>query len=55
MEYTVLLADGTVGIINLNGDCHPDDLIGEIVHVKLHDENGNSIKAEGELVECLTF
>lgn len=53
--YTVLLKDGTVGKIDdstLDGQ-HPDAFIGEIVLVKLQDENGNPIEVRGELVEVL--
>lgn len=53
--YTVLLSNGTVGSINdetLNGQS-AEDFIGEVVRVKLHDENGNPIEDEGELIEVL--
>lgn len=53
--YNVLLADGTVGEIDtdtLDGQ-HPDVFIGEVVTVKLHDENGCLTEASGELVEVL--
>jgi len=53
--YTVLLSDGTTGTLSsdtLNGQSAAD-FIGEIVNVHLHDENGNPIETEGELVEVL--
>ena len=53
--YTVLLSNSTVGSINdetLNGQS-TEDFIGEMVRVKLHDENGNPIEYEGELIEVL--
>jgi len=53
--YTVLLSDGTTGTVSsdtLNGQS-AEDFIGEIVNVHLHDENGNPIETEGELVEVL--
>ncbi len=55
MIYTVKLADNTIGTINsdtLDGQS-AEDFIGETVNVHLHDENGNSIEIEGELVEVL--
>lgn len=53
--YTVRLADNTVGTINsdtLNGQ-NASEFIGEIVNVKLQDENGMPIEVRGELVEVL--
>lgn len=55
MIYTVRLEDGTIGTINddtLDGQ-HAEDFIGEIVNIHLHDENGNQIEVEGQLVEVL--
>ena len=55
MKYTVALQNGTVGTIDddtLNGQS-AEDFIGETVRVKLHDENGNQIEADGVLVEVL--
>ena len=52
MKVTVLLKDGTVGDITLS-EQQADDLIGEVVNVHLHDENGNPIEVQGELVEVL--
>lgn len=55
MKYTVLLEDGTVGIINddtLDGQS-AEAFIGEFVNVHLHDKNGNAIEREGRLVEVL--
>lgn len=55
MIYTVALSDGTVGTIDdetLDGQ-HPDNFIGEIVKLHLHDENGNNIEASGSLAEVL--
>ncbi len=52
MKFTVLLKDGTVGDITLS-EQHADDLIGEVVNVHSHDENGNPIEVQGELVEVL--
>lgn len=55
MKYTVLLEDGTVGIINddtLDGQS-AEAFIGEVVNVHLHDKNGNAIEREGRLVEVL--
>lgn len=55
MKFTVALNDGTVGTVDsdtLDGQ-HADSFIGEVVRVKLHDENGNFIEREGRLVEVL--
>lgn len=54
--YTVLLDNDTVGTMDsdtIDGQ-HASDFIGEIVRVKLHDENGVQIEAEGRLVEVLS-
>lgn len=55
--YTVLLEDGTVGKIKSDAAClngmPADALIGEVVTVDLHDENGNSIEVEGRLEDVL--
>ena len=48
-RYTVVLEDGTVGEMSLKSECS----IGEIVCVKLHDENGNLIVVWGTLSEIL--
>ena len=56
MMYTGRLEDGTVGTITLEGqnvETLIGDFIGEVVNVQLHDENGNSIEVEGQLVEIL--
>ena len=56
MKYTVLLQNGTVGTINSDAFSHEQsavDFIGEIVRVKLHDENGNLIEKDGVLAEVL--
>lgn len=53
--FTLLLENGTVGEVDsdtLDGQ-HADAFIGEIVRVKLHDENGNTIEEEGRLIEVL--
>lgn len=53
--YTVLLNNGTVGTIDsdsINGQS-ASDFIGEVVRVKLRDENGMTIEDEGVLVEVL--
>lgn len=53
--YTVLLEDGTTGTINsdtLDGQS-AEAFVGETVNVHLHDENGNPVEREGELVEVL--
>ena len=53
--YTVLLEDNTVGTISsdtLDGQS-AEAFIGDIVNVRLHDENGNEIQKEGRLVEVL--
>ncbi len=53
--YNVLLENGTVGEIDtdtLDGQ-HPDSFIGEVVTVKLHDENGCNIEVSGRLDEVL--
>lgn len=47
-EHTVELKDGTVGTLDFYGDI--DALIGTVVAVRLHDENGMPINAYGELV-----
>lgn len=54
-KFTVLLQDGTVGTIHSDtlGEQHADDFIGEVVNVHLHDENGNPIEVQGQLVEVL--
>jgi hypothetical protein len=54
-KFTVRLANDTVGTIcadTLDGQ-HASAFIGEIMNVHLHDENGNPIEVEGELVEIL--
>ena len=54
-KFTVRLANDTIGTIcddTLDGQ-HASDFIGEIMNVHLHDENGNQIEVEGELVEVL--
>ena len=56
MKYTVLLQNGTVGTINsdtFSQEQSAADFIGEIVRVKLHDENGNLIEKDGVLAEVL--
>ncbi len=55
MKFTVLLQDGTVGIINSDtlDEQSSAHFIGEIVRVKLHDENGNLIEKDGVLAEVL--
>ena len=53
--YTVLLADGTAGLLDtgsLDGQ-HPVNFIGEIVRVKRLDENGFLSEADGTLTEVL--
>ncbi len=45
---TVLLADGTVGTTPTKA------VVGDVVTVSLHDENGNSITVTGVVVEVLT-
>jgi len=53
--YTVLLEDETIGTISsdtIDGQS-ADDFVGEVVTVRLHDENGNEIQKEGRLVEVL--
>ena len=55
MYYRVLLKDQTVGIINddtLDGQ-HPDEFVGELVNVHLHDPNGFPIERQGTLVDVL--
>lgn len=55
MKFTVLLKDGTVGTIDsdtIDGQ-HADAFVGEVVRVKLNDENGNLIEREGRLVEVM--
>ena len=44
----VKLANGTVGTLDF---FHPEDSIGQVVKIKLHDENGNPIEAIGILEE----
>jgi len=51
MKYDVLLTDGTVGTIDsdtIDGQ-GPENFIGEVVRVKLQDENGNQIERDGIL------
>jgi hypothetical protein len=54
-EFTVLLDDGTVGVINSDtlGGQHASEWIGEVVNVHLYDDNGTPIEAEGTLTEVL--
>lgn len=54
-KFTVTLKDGTVGTVDsdtLDGQ-HPNAFMGEIINVHLHDENGNPVEVQGELVEVL--
>ncbi len=60
-NYTCLLADGTVGSIEVN---IPEDafmregvfhLIGQMITVQLRDQNGIAIEKEGVVVEVLDF
>ena len=53
--YTVRLEDETIGTISsdtIEGQ-HASELVGEIVKVHLHDENGNPVEREGRMVEVL--
>ena len=54
-SYTVRLADDTVGTLNTKAldYQHPNAFMGEVVRVKLFDENGNQIERDGVLVEVL--
>ena len=55
MKFTVLIKGNTVGTIDgdtLDGQ-HADSFIGEVVKIHLHDENGNPLEKEGELLEIL--
>ena len=55
MIYTVLLDDDTVGTLDsgkLNGQS-AEALIGDLVEVRLHDENGNPVSVQGVLKEIL--
>lgn len=53
--HNVMLKDNTVGTINADSIDYQDirDFVGETVNVHLHDENGNPIEVQGELVEVL--
>lgn len=53
--HTVVLENGTVGTIAADTIDYQDidGFIGEIMTVKLHDENGNLIEQSGRLVEVL--
>jgi hypothetical protein len=55
--YLARLENGTIGTIDSDTiDGQPvDNLIGDIVTVSLHDENGNPIRVNGKLVEVLNF
>ena len=53
MKHMLLLENGTVGSIDDEAIGKPDVLIGEVVTVQLHDENGNPIEVEGIVVEVL--
>jgi hypothetical protein len=55
MKYTVRLKNDIVGTIDSDtlGGQSANDFIGEVVMVKLYDENGNIIEVDGELVEIL--
>ena len=46
-SYTVALLDGTVGTVT------GDVMVGDLVTVTLHDENGLIIEVAGEVVEVL--
>ncbi|HLV84214.1 MAG TPA: hypothetical protein VKY62_10600 [Devosia sp.] len=54
-KFNVLLADGTVGSVSTDtlGGSRPDEFIGEVINVHLHDENGHPIEREGRLEEVL--
>lgn len=47
LKHTVLLKDGSIGVV------YGDHTCGEIVLVVAQDENGNTIKVAGEIVEIL--
>lgn len=47
--YAVALKDGTVGTVS---SIH-EDIVGRIVTVDLHDENGMQIQVVGEVAEVL--
>lgn len=51
--YTVSLADGTCGTLDSDtlGGQSPTAFIGEVVTVKLQDENGMFIEVDGILVD----
>ena len=55
MQYTVRLADDTIGTINddtLDGQ-DARMFIGEVVNVHMHDANGNYVEKSGRLVKVL--
>ncbi len=49
-QFTVLLEDGTVGVV----DSIHSDIVGDLLTVELHDENGNKIETIGTVVEVLS-
>jgi len=49
-KYIVRLTDGTVGEMYAQ---QAEPAIGDIIQVKLHDENGNLIKVDGIIDEIL--
>jgi len=55
MEHTLLLEDDTIGRIQPSSIDYqnPELFIGGMVRIRLHDENGNQIEAEGIVKEVL--
>ena len=52
-DHTVLLEDGTTGMVRIPADQDPETLVGETATVNLHDENGLHIQATGIVAEIL--
>ena len=56
-KITVRLQDDTIGNITPDSiDGYTEEtIIGEVLNVHLHDENGNPIEKEGKIVEVLEW
>jgi hypothetical protein len=56
-RITVQLTDDTVGIIDPHSIAGytEESIIGAVLNVHLHDENGNPIEKTGEIVEVLEW
>lgn len=54
-NHTVQLEDGTVGTVSRDTIDHQPiyDLIGEVVNVRLHDEQGNPVEKQGVMTSVI--